>query len=263
MSKGSNIRALLPVLIMSSLFACSITNEQPDSDSNKDSASTYAKLGIEYLRMGQLNVALEKLNRALEMDSKNIDAHDAIAVLYEKIKEYVKARSHFETAIDLQPDNAGTLNNYGRFLCDRGEYNEAFKYLQQAMEMPLNDNKWFAFTNAGRCELMRGDQTQAENYFRQALQFQASYAPALLELQRISYRTGKYMSARAFLQRYLETSEHTPGTLWVAIQTELALGNHGSAVQYRQQLLQNFPNSNEAKQIQAAEPSSSTVKGTN
>jgi type IV pilus assembly protein PilF len=251
------------ICFLSSVSGCSWFTDQEDGPSKEAAANTYAKLGTEYLRMGQMNVALEKLRLALELDDNNIEAHDSIAVLYEQIKEYPKAQQHFEAALSLQPERAATLNNYGRFLCDRGEYEEAFEHLQKAMAMPLNDNKWYAFTNAGRCELMRGDQNKAEQYFRQALEYQANYAPALLELQRISYRNGNYLSAKAFLQRYLEVAEHTPGTLWVGIQTELALGNRELAFQYRRLLLEKFANSNEAKQIQATLPSSSTNPSNN
>ncbi|MEQ1636348.1 MAG: type IV pilus biogenesis/stability protein PilW [Methylococcales bacterium] len=234
------------------LAGCSSSGSHNPS-SGQASADVQAKLGVEYLRMGKLDVALEKLKSALEMDSNNIEAHDAIAVLYEKIKQYPDARNHFEAALSLQPENAGTQNNFGRFLCDRGEFEEAFVYLKKAMEMPLNDKKWFSFTNAGRCELLRGNQTQAETYFRQALEHNDKFAPALLELQRISYRQGNFLSAKAFMQRYVEIAGHTAGSLWVAIETEKALGNLQQAEQYQQMLLQNFGSSYEAKQVRAAQ----------
>jgi type IV pilus assembly protein PilF len=249
---------VLVFLGLNLLVGCSSPGSHNPS-SAQTSSDVYAKLGVEYLRLGKLDVALEKLKLALEIDSDNIEAHDAIAVLYEKIKQYPDARKHFETALSLQPDNAGTQNNFGRFLCDRGEYKEAFEYLKKAMEMPLNDKKWISFTNAGRCELMRGDQSQAEAYFRQALDLYAKFPPALLEMQRICYRQGNFLSAKAFLQRYLEVAEQTPGTLWVGIETEKALGNQALAEQYRQQLMQNFASSNEAKQVRAVERLSPTL----
>ncbi|NOT84040.1 MAG: type IV pilus biogenesis/stability protein PilW [Methylococcaceae bacterium] len=252
---------LLWIFMAMLLVGCSSSGSH-NLSSDQASADVQAKLGVEYLRLGKLDVALEKLESALALDSNNIDAQDAIAVLYEKIKQYPNARKHFEAALALQPENAGTLNNFGRFLCDRGEYEEAFDYLKKAMDMPLNDKKWFAFTNAGRCELLRGNQTQAEANFRLALEHNNKFAPALLELQRISYRQGNFLSAKAFVQRYEEVAEHTAGTLWVAIETEKALGNQQLAEQYRQQLLQNFGSSHEAKQIRAIErvPTSNTTQ---
>lgn len=232
------------------LSGCSLMpGDNEDKPSSQNASATYAKLGVEYLRLGNLNEALGKLKRALELDDKNIEAHDAIAVVYEKIRDYDNARRHFENALDLKPDNPSSLHNFGRYLCNRGEFDEGMEQLSRAIDLPLNDSKWFAYTHAGHCELMRGDQAKAENYFRQALQVNGRYAPALMELQKIAYRNGNFLSARAFLQRYLEVAEHTPSTLWVAIQTEMGQGDRQQAQQYREMLLQKFPNSKEAKQI--------------
>jgi type IV pilus assembly protein PilF len=246
---------------LSLLVGCSSSGSHIPTQ-EQASADVYAKLGVEYLRLGKLDVALEKLKLALEIDADNIEAHDAIAVLYEKIKRYPDAKKHFEAALALQPENASTQNNFGRFLCERGDYQDGLSYLKQAMDMPLNDKKWLAFTNAGRCELMRGDQAQAEAYFRKALEHNPKFAPTLVELQRICYRQNNFLSANAFLQRYLEVAEHTAGTLWVAIETEKALGNLPLAEQYRQQLLQNFASSREAEQVRAVQSLSPTIDNT-
>lgn len=238
----------LSVLLLSLLVSCSTGKL-----TRQAAAELQANLGIEYFRLGKLNVALEKLQAAVDSDPDNVKAQDALAVLYEKIKQYDAAKKHFQAAIVLQPDNPSTQNNFGRFLCEQGEFNQGLAYLKQAMYLPLNDKKWFAFTNAGRCELQRGNAEQAEHYFRQALEYDSHFAPALLELQALSYRQGNLLSARAFLERYLEVAAHTPETLSVGFTTEKALGNATLAEQYRQLLLQNFPSSPAAQQLKAAE----------
>jgi type IV pilus assembly protein PilF len=93
---------------------------------------------------------------------------------------------------------------------------------------------------------------KAEGYFRQALQVNPEYAPALQEMQKISYHHQQFMSARAFLERYLSVSKHTAETLWFAYQTERALGNAQAADDYKQQLLTLFPASKEAFDVKTA-----------
>ena len=39
---------------------------------------------------------------------------------------------------------------------------------------------------------------------------QPDFAPALQEMQKISYENRQYLSARAFLERYLGVAKHTP-----------------------------------------------------
>jgi type IV pilus assembly protein PilF len=68
-------------------------------------------------------------------------------------------------------------------------------------------------------------------------------------MQKISYREGKYMSARAFLERYLAVAKHRAKTLWYAVKTENALGNKVLADKYKTQLFTLFPASKETQQL--------------
>jgi type IV pilus assembly protein PilF len=237
-------------LVMASLIACAASTEKKAADS----ADVYLQLGVRYLGMNKLEIAKENLEHALKIDSRNAQAHNALAYLYEKINVYAEARDHYETALNLAPDDLGIQNNFGRFLCDRGEYEKGMALLTQAISTPLNDRPWLALTNVGRCQLAMNQQQKAESYFRQALQLNDAYAPALQEMQKISYLKGDLWPAKGYLQRYLGVASHTPQTLWIAVQTERALGNQKQAEDYKKQLLETFPLSEEAKLIKSAIP---------
>lgn len=238
------------VLLTAALIACATSTEKKAADS----ADVYLQLGVKYLEMNKLEIAKEHLQHALKGDSSNAQAHNALAVLFEKINNYGEARDHYETALKLAPDDLGIQNNFGRFLCDRGEFEKGMALLTQAISTPLNDRQWLALTNAGRCQLAMKQQQKAEDYFRAALQLNNSYAPALLEMQKLSYLKGALWPAKGFLQRYLSVASHTPQTLWIAIQTERALGNQQQAEDYQKLLLETFPISEEAKLVKSALP---------
>ena len=121
--------------------------------------------------------------------------------------------------------------------------------LTKAISTQLNDRQWLALTNAGRCQLAMKQQQSAKAYFKQALILNNTYAPALLEMQKISYQNGEYWAAKGYLQRYLSVASHTSGTLWFAMLTERALGNTALAKEYQNLLVEDFPLSDEAKQI--------------
>ena len=63
-------------------------------------AELYLQMGIGYYELGKNNVAMERLQHALKLDDKNSGIHDAIAVLYQKLEEYDKAKYHFKEAMD-------------------------------------------------------------------------------------------------------------------------------------------------------------------
>ena len=234
---------LLPV----ALVACSTALERESADA----ANVYLQLGVRYLSLNNLPAAKENLELALQSDSDSIPARTALAFLYEKLYKYDEARRQYELALNLDPENLNLQNNFGRFLCDRREFDKGLALLTQASSNRLNENPWLALTNAGRCQMAMGDKQKAENYFGKALEINANYAPALQEMQKLSYQNGNYKAARDYLERYLTVAEQSPETLWLAIQTENALGNEMLVKEYTELLLQKFPFSNEAKQIKS------------
>lgn len=240
---------LVPVLLASALTACSSLGVP--SAKNKEKAETHLQLGSRYLGLNKLEIAKENLLQAVSDDPTNAQAHNALAFLYEKIKQPDDAEDEYETAQSLAPDDFGIQNNYGRFLCERGETEKAMVLLTAAVSNPLNDRSWLALTNTGRCLLNSGDKQKAEAYFRQALQVKNNYAPALSAMQKISYEKGDLWAAKGFFERYAGVAAHTPETLFIAAHTERALGNLGSAKEYRNLLLEKFPISNEATKIRS------------
>jgi type IV pilus assembly protein PilF len=234
---------LLPV----ALVACSTPLERESADA----ANVYLQLGVRYLSLNNLPSAKENLELALQSDSDSIPAHIALAFLYEKLNKYDEARKQYDIALNLDPENLNLQNNFGRFLCDRREFDKGLALLTQASTNMLNENPWMALTNAGRCQMAMGDRKKAGAYFEKALESNPNYAPALQEMQRMSYQNGDFKASRDYLDRYLTVADHTPESLWLAIQTEQALGNEILVKEYTNLLLEKFPYSNEAKQIKS------------
>ncbi|MEE9575548.1 MAG: type IV pilus biogenesis/stability protein PilW, partial [Gammaproteobacteria bacterium] len=61
-----------------------------------------------------------------------------------------------------------------------------------------------------------------------------------------SYSNANYLSARAYLQRYLEISAHTARSLWLGINIETELGDKDALSSYELLLKNKFPTSKEA-----------------
>jgi len=232
---------LLPMVLSSCSWFSNDSMEKP--------TDIYMQLGVRYMDIDKLELAKENLLKAIEKDSNNARAHNALAFLYEKINHFNEAKVEYDTALGLAPDDIGIQNNYGKFLCDRRQFDQGLVLLKQALSNMLNDRQWMALTNAARCHLGMGQRPQAIVYLKQALNLNGQYSAALSEMQKISYQMSDYKVAEEYLQRYLGEANHTPETLWIGIQTEEALGNLSLANEYRNLLLEKFPDSNEAKQV--------------
>ncbi len=240
-----HIRWILALLVASSLNSCALFTDH--SAENAEYTRIHLQLGVRYLEMNKLELAKENLQLAIEQDPNNVQVQNSIAFLYEKLNNIQLANSHYQTALKLAPDDWSVQNNFGRFLCEHGKNQQGLELLTKAIATPLNDKPWLAMTNAGRCQEVSQQVQEAKTYFKQALNLNNSYAPALLEMQKISYFSADYWAAKTYFQRYLVVGEQAAGSLWFALKTEQALGNKNLAKQYQQQLLEKFPLSEEAQ----------------
>ena len=231
------------------LTACSSIGDNKEKLSDEDLSMLNFRRGLAYLELGKTDLALEMLEKSIDTDPDNYQAVGALAALYESVGMYEKAEENYKDALDLRPEKAAPENNYGRFLCLHGDHEKGQAYLQSAADRPMNTRKWVALTNLGICQNKQGQMDEAESNLRKALEIQPEFAPALLEMAKITYKKHKYMSAQAFLQRYLAVAEPTAETLWYAIHLERLSGNKEGAEKYQTELLQKFPNSEQAWKI--------------
>ncbi len=228
------------------LSACTALNE--DHLKESESANIYLQLGVRYMDLNKLEIAQQNLQIALKKDPKNPQVFNAFGFLYEKLQNNQQAKQHYQQALDLAPNDWSVQNNFGRFLCDAHEYEQGLALLNRASGTSLNDKQWIALTNAGRCELEKLQKQSAQGYFAQALLLNSSYAPALLEMQKVSFRNSNYVAAQTYFKRYIVVGVFTAESLWIAKQTEFALGHNERAKDYEKILLDKFPLSKEAKQ---------------
>ncbi|MES9965494.1 MAG: type IV pilus biogenesis/stability protein PilW [Candidatus Sedimenticola sp. 20ELBAFRAG] len=207
----------------------------------------YVQLAIAYMNKGQLDVALSKARQGLAVEPDNTTGHNVIALLYDRLGEKGLAEHHFQKGLALSPRNSYLLNAYGTFLCAQKRFDDANQQFTKALANPLYKTPEVALTNAGICARRIPDMAQAESYLRQALERNPRFAAALGQMAQISLQNGEHLSSRGYLQRYLEVSKHTAGTLWTGIQTERVLGDRDAVASYSLLLKNAFPDSREAQ----------------
>ncbi|MCB1875900.1 MAG: type IV pilus biogenesis/stability protein PilW [Chromatiales bacterium] len=237
---------MVPLVVALSLLLVGCAAAPTATDRRlEESVSIYTQLGVGYMQEGNYALALDKLNRALKLDSDNADANSAIAVLYERLGENERAEKHYRISVNQKGQISGALNNYGGFLCRQGRVDEAEERFIAAASDPLYPSPWIAYTNAGNCALGENDTAKAERYFRRALQAGSRFAPALYPMAKLMFDAGDFLRARAYLQRYQEVASHTAQSLWLGVQIERRLGDRNAAGSYAQLLKNTFTDSEE------------------
>lgn len=219
--------------------------------SKRDEAvAVYIELAAEYMRQRQLTPALQNARKAVLAAPDDPAAHNMLALIYQQLGELPQAEKHFAEAVRLDPQDPYVNNAFGSFLCSQQRYEQARRHFDAAVANPLNPEPWIPLANAGICALDAGDKDLAEGYLRRALRANPRVPSALLNMGQISYGKGNYLSARAYLQRYLEVAPHTAETLWLGIRTERQLGDKDQVASYELLLRSKFPDSEPLRQLE-------------
>ncbi|MSQ59466.1 MAG: type IV pilus biogenesis/stability protein PilW [Betaproteobacteria bacterium] len=183
---------------------CGCTNNPSTSPSKREAASqdltnrahAHMELGMGYYESGKHQFAIEELNEALKARPDYVPAHSGLALVYMELREDKKAEAAFKKALRYEPGNSSARNNYGQFLCSRGRTEEGLRQLLEAVKNPLYQAPDTAYQNAGVCARRIGDNTRAEEYFRQAVMRNPRHAQALLNLSDLNYLKKNYPTGK-------------------------------------------------------------------
>lgn len=209
----------------------------------------YIELAAAYLEDGQVGVALAKAQQAVEVNPGSSLAHNVLGLVHERMGDAARAEAEYQEALRISPDNFYARNAYGAFLCRQRRFPEADQEFQAAIANPLNQNPWIALSNAATCALDQGDRAGAERQFRDALQRNPGYAPALLRMARLSVDTGDYQGARQYLDRLSKVAAPTAESLSLTVTVERRLGNRNKAATYERMLRERFPDAVEIQRL--------------
>ena len=240
-------------LMVLSLVACGQSSVRHGNESKEPPAQIYTNLGLAYMQQGNSGIALEKFLKALEYDADYAEAHHYIASVYQQQGQMEKASQHYQRALRLDADNPMLQNNYGTFLCDRDKYAEAEKLFLDVAKNPRYTTPELAYENAGLCAQRRGDVQQAERHFRAALEINSKLPNTLYQMALLTYNTGRYLPARAYLQRFSELTPPSSQSLWLGIKIERKLGDMQAVAEYAARLKSSFPNTEEVRLLRESE----------
>jgi type IV pilus assembly protein PilF len=231
------------------LTGCITTRDELGKKDDVAAAQANMQLGINAMQQNNLSEAKAKIDKALTQDSKSADVHFVAGILYARIKEYGKADGYYERAIDLEPRNSDYVNGYAVYLCGRKNYEKGEKLALKAAENPLYKSPHVALLNAGICAMDAGHAGKAEEYFRRALKIQPDFSAALLYMAELELKSGNFLSARAFLERYQQYGPAIPKSLLLGVRIERGMGNPNAAQNYARRLNTEFPTSEETKAL--------------
>ena len=194
---------------------------------------------------GKTSEAQAMIKLALNIEPDHVNANNVAGLIYPNAKNPTLASAHFQKALSAAPNDASTLNNYGNFLCNAGNIDQAEQVFLRAATNPNNPNPEIAYTNLGLCSLRIPDNEKASRYLTTALDFEEENAIAYFHLANINLQKGLGQPALERLRSYASYAKHTPQTLKLGIEIARLLQDKETESSFFTQLQSEFPSSKE------------------
>jgi type IV pilus assembly protein PilF len=257
---GRARRWLPALLLIAALAGCAtrttVTQSVGDGKdivtaSDESDASKRARLRMElasgYFGRGQMTTALDQVKLALQADPTLSEAYNLRGLIYANLGDDKLAEESFQRALQLNPRDADTMQNFGYYLCQKKRYPEASSLFDQALAVPQYRDQSRTLLTKGVCEAFAGQLAESEATLLRAYQLDPANPSTSVNLSEVLYRRGDYERARFYIRRVNAVPQFTGAqTLWLAARVEHRLGNVSGAQELGDQLRHRFPSSREA-----------------
>jgi type IV pilus assembly protein PilF len=245
------MRVLAGIVVGLYLLAGCVTTSTgglPPPEDSETRLEAHLALARGYLSSGDFERARETLNRALEIDSRSVEAYVLRAAISENEQDQDLAEEYYDTALSFDRNNSQALNNYASFLYSQERYSEALPPLRRLVNDVEYHARAQAYENLGLAELKAGDRELAKNAFSRALRLDFSQARSALELADLAYVDGDYRAANEYYQGFRSRARQNARSLCLGMKLGQAIGDADQLASYTLALQNLFPNSPEATQ---------------
>lgn len=127
--------------------------------------STYQRIGVSYASLGKFEVAIEFLEKALEIEYDDAVAFELATILYDQ-KEYQKANLYFKQIDTISPEFESYEYGYALSLHAEHQTEEALRLTQQGLSKNPFDTRLLLLASQLSYELH--DEQKAEDYLLKA-----------------------------------------------------------------------------------------------
>ncbi|EGQ7947885.1 MULTISPECIES: type IV pilus biogenesis/stability protein PilW [Vibrio] len=199
-------------------------------------AESRIALGLGYLEGGNMIRAHDNLQQALSHAPQYYRAQLSMAHYYETVGEDAKAEDMYKRSLRQHTKNGNVLNNYGTFLCKRGDFQQADQMFNRAIEQPYYYLIPASYENAAFCALKSQDKDKAKYYFTRAIDHDPHRPKSILQLAKLEIESGNFTDARIRLMRFNQMYGVKKTSLQLMIELERAAGNEALEQKYVKQL---------------------------
>jgi type IV pilus assembly protein PilF len=212
----------------------------------KKRAAVRLQLASNYYQSGQLQIAIETANAAVQLDPSSAQAYGLLGLMLMDAGQAVTAEEDFKRALALDPQSPDLANNYGWFLCQSGREHDSIAWFEKAVASKLYQTPARALQNAGICLLRIHEDASAEKYLLRALTLDATSPTSKYYLAQMYLHQRRFDRCDFYYELLTHSMEASAETLWLGARIAHAKGDTAAERSYTEQLQLRFPSSPQA-----------------
>jgi Tfp pilus assembly protein PilF len=139
------------------------------SSHQKEEALLHLEMGSGFLQSGRYPEALRELLLAEKADPSNPIVQNNLGLVYFIREKSELANKHLKQAVELKSNYTEARNNWSRVLIELGQYDRAISELKTVLKDLTYSDTGKALTNLGLAHFRRGKYQDAKRYLSQAL----------------------------------------------------------------------------------------------
>ena len=243
-------RLIVLTLSAAVLSACVTTTESSltRKKSPEKAVENYTKLGLGYLQKERFDVAKQRLDRALEIDPDSAQANDAMGIYYLTQGEVELAEEYYQKAIDSDSDYLEARHHYAQLLMQQKRYDDACDELEDVVEDVDYQQRGRALQDLGKCYYSKGENDKAIAIYKKALRGRNFNASVLLNLSTVLFEQKSYKESWNYFLRLddlveRKQTQHTAYSLWLGIKLANIQGDAKRSGRYARELTQKHKDS--------------------
>jgi type IV pilus assembly protein PilF len=222
-------------LLAGSMVACTTTTTGADGRETRAPAEPAdperrARVRLElaglYFSRGQADTALSEVKLAMAAKPDLADAHAMQALILASLGDNQLAQESFQRALQLAPQDGGTMHNYGWFLCQQRRFTDAEVQFNAALALPQYRDITRTLMAQGVCQARAGLWSQAERTLSRSFELDSGNPVTAFNLSEVLLHRGELERARFYVARINAQPEQVSAqSLWLAARIERRLGN--------------------------------------
>jgi len=254
-------KCLLVSVVLSCLLlsACVTTVDGPftaKTDKAK-AASQYVQVGLVYYQQKEYETAIQKLEKALEIQPGQHEANAALGLVYKAQGEAEIAEDFFKKALRKEPQYTRGRTYYAAFLYQQGRLDESLAEFEEAADDVSYPGRAQIFSNIGLVNVRQNNFEKAIAAYSRSLSLRRDQPQVILALATLYYQTGDLDNAAVLYMRFkndvrARKASHTPQSLKLGIDIARSQQNANEEASLTMLLRNLYPASREYQDIKGA-----------